>query len=143
MILDKFRLEGKVVLILGASRGIGRSTALACAEAGADVVLASRKLPDLETVAEEISALGHRALPISCHGARTEELEKLLKKTVEEFGRVDVLINSAATNPHLGATIDAEESAWDVTMGLNLKSYFLLSKMVARLMIKQGGGLNS
>ncbi len=140
MILDKYKLEGKVALINGASRGIGRAIALAFAEAGADVVLSSRKLPDLEAVAKEISPLGRRALPIACHTAKVEELEKLVKKTEEEFGRVDILVNNAATNPYLGPTINAEEYAWDVTMGLNLKGYFLLSKMVAPLMIKQGGG---
>jgi dehydrogenase/reductase SDR family protein 4 len=138
--LEKYKFQGKVVLITGASRGIGRATALACAELGADVVLSSRKLPDLEALTTEITSLGRRAIAVACHAARTEELEKLVKRSEEEFGHVDILVNNAATNPYLGPTVNAEEKVWDITMGLNMKGYFLLCKMVAQLMIKQGGG---
>ena len=137
---EKYNLQGKVVLINGASRGIGRATALACAEVGADVVLSSRKLPDLEAVTAEITSLGRRAIPVACHAARTEELENLVSRAKEEFGHVDILVNNAATNPYLGPMINAEEKTWDVIMGLNLKGYFLLCNKVAPLMIKQGGG---
>ena len=140
MILDKYRLDGKVVLITGGSRGIGRAMALGFAEAGADVAIAARKLPDLEAVAKEISALGRRSLPVAAHCAKKEEILMLVDRTMKEFGRIDVLVNNAGTNPYFGSLVDAEEWAWDKTMDLNLKGYFLLSQAVAKIMREQGGG---
>jgi len=140
MILDKYRLDGKVALITGGSRGIGRAIALGFAEVGADVVIASRKLHDLEQVAKEITALGRRSLAVATHAAHKEELNNLVERTMDEFGRIDILVNNAATNPVYGALLDLEERAWDIVMNLNLKGYFLLSQAVARLMIKQGNG---
>ena len=140
MILDKYRLDGKVALITGGSRGIGRAIALGFAEAGADVAIASRKLPDLGAVAKEISAFGRRSLPVAAHCAKKEEIRMLVDKTMEEFGRIDILVNNAGTNPYFGSLIEAEEWAWDVTMNLNLKGYFLLSQAVAKIMKEQGGG---
>lgn len=140
MVLDKYRLDGKVALITGGSRGIGKAIALGFAEAGADIVIASRKLPDLEAVANEISATGRHALPVAAHAAKKEEIDNLVDKTMAEFGRIDILVNNAGTNPYFGETINAEEWAWDVIMNLNLKGYFLLSQAVAKIMIKQGGG---
>jgi NAD(P)-dependent dehydrogenase (short-subunit alcohol dehydrogenase family) len=140
MILDKYRLDGKVALITGGSRGIGKAIALGFAEAGADIVIASRKLPDLEAVAEEISALGRRALPVAANTAQGTEINNLVSETMAEFGRVDILINNAGTNPFFGEIINAEEWAWDAIMNLNLKGYFLLSQGVAKIMMKQDGG---
>jgi len=135
-----FSLEGKVALVAGGSRGIGRASALAFAEAGADVVVSSRKLPDLETVAEEIKARGRKGLAITSHIARIEESKDLVEKVKAEFGRIDILMNNAGTNPYYGPIIDAEEWAWDVTMNVNLKGPFMLSQLVARMMREQGGG---
>jgi NAD(P)-dependent dehydrogenase (short-subunit alcohol dehydrogenase family) len=140
MILDKYRLDGKVALITGGSRGIGRAIALGFAEAGADMAVAARKLPDLEAVAKEISALGRRALPVVAHCAKKDEIQNLVEKTMKEFGRINILVNNAGTNPYFGNLIDAEEWAWDATFNLNLRGYFLLSQAVAKIMIKQGGG---
>ena len=142
MILDKYRLDGKVALITGGSRGIGRSIALGFAEVGADIVIASRKLADLEQVAKEISMLGRRSLAIPTHAAHREELDNLVKKSMDEFGQIDILVNNAATNPVYGSLLDLEERAWDTLMNLNLKGYFLLSQAVAKLMINQGGRLH-
>ena len=135
-----FSLENKVALVTGGSRGIGRAIALAFAEAGADVVVSSRKLPDLEQVAEEIRATGRKGLAISSHVAKAEESKNLVEKVKGEFGRIDILVNNAGTNPYMGPLIDAEEWAWDVTMNVNLKGPFMLGQMVARVMKEQGGG---
>jgi NAD(P)-dependent dehydrogenase (short-subunit alcohol dehydrogenase family) len=135
-----FSLENKVALVTGGSRGIGRAIALSFAENGADVVVSSRKLPDLEQVAEEIKKTGRKGLAISSHVAKAEESRNLVDKVKGEFGRIDILVNNAGTNPYMGPLIDAEEWAWDVTMNVNLKGPFLLGQMVARVMQEQGGG---
>jgi len=135
-----FSLDGRVALVTGGSRGIGRAIALAFAEAGADVAVSSRKLPDLEQVAEEIKAAGRKGLAVSSHIAKPEESGNLVETVKKEFGRIDILVNNAATNPYTGPLIDAEEWAWDVTMNVNLKGPFVLSQLVARVMRDQGGG---
>lgn len=140
MILDKFRLDNKVALITGGSRGIGKAIALGFAEAGADIVIAARKLPGLEMAAKEISALGKRCLPVAAHAANSGDLDNLVNKSISEFGRIDILVSNAATSTQFVDVIDVEEQAWDVVMNLNLKGYFLLTQKVARIMIKQGGG---
>lgn len=136
----RFSLDGRVALVTGGSRGIGRATALTFADAGADVAICARKLPELEVVADEIRAKGRKALAVASHVARVEELESLVEKVKAEFGRIDVLVNNAGTNPYYGPLIDAEEWAWDVTMNVNLKGPFILSQLVARIMRGQGGG---
>ncbi len=135
-----FSLEGKVALVAGGSRGIGRVIALTFAENGADVVISSRKLPDLEAVAEEVKATGRKCLAIASHIAKLEESQNLVEKVKADFGKIDILVNNAGTNPYMGPLIDAEEWAWDVTMNVNLKGPFLLSQLVARVMQEQGGG---
>ena len=136
----KSSLEGKVALVTGGSRGIGRASALAFAEAGADVVVSSRKLPDLEKVAEEIKAISGKGLAVASHIAKIDESRSLVEKVMAEYGRIDILFNNAGTNPYYGPLMDAEEWAWDVTMNVNLKGLFFLSQLVARVMKKQGGG---
>lgn len=138
--LDKFRLLGKVALVTGGSRGIGRSIALGLAEAGADIVLAARKLPDLEETAQEITKLGRRALAVSANIRHLPELDNLVNKAVGEFHSIDILVNNAATNPVFGSVFDIDEKAWDVTMGLNLKGCFFLSQAVGKVMREKGGG---
>jgi len=135
-----FSLEGKIALITGGSRGIGRATALAFASAGADLAIAGRKLPGLEKVAQEIRDLGRRALPVTAHIGRMDDIPKLVSKVKEEFGRIDILVNNAATNPTMASALDIDERAWDVIMNLNLKGLFFLSQTVATLMKEQGGG---
>jgi len=92
---SKLSLEGKVAVITGGSRGIGRATALAMADAGASVVVASRKAEDLEKVAEEIKATGAKSLAVACHVAKLEESKNLVDTVVKEFGRIDILVNNA------------------------------------------------
>lgn len=138
--LDRYRLLGKVALVTGSSRGIGRSIALCLADAGADIVLTARKVPDLEAVAHEITRMGRRALVVSANIRHLSAIDDLVKKAVSEFHQIDILINNAATNPVLGSVFDIDEKVWDVTMGLNLKACFFLSQAVGKIMLKKGGG---
>jgi len=140
MDFSKISLDGKVALVTGGSRGIGRASALAFADAGADVVVASRKLPDLEGVGGEIKAKGRKGLAVASHIARIEESKNLVEKVMAEFGRIDILMNNAGTNPYFGPLMEAEEWAWDTTMNVNLKGQFFLSQVVARIMKEQGCG---
>jgi NAD(P)-dependent dehydrogenase (short-subunit alcohol dehydrogenase family) len=135
-----FSLKGQVALITGASRGIGEAAAVGLAQAGADLVIASRKLPDLERVAAEVAKTGRKCLPVAAHVGRLEEINNLVKKAVEQFGRIDILVNNAATNPTMAQAIDVDERAWDSIMNLNLKGLFFLSQAVARVMKEKGGG---
>jgi dehydrogenase/reductase SDR family protein 4 len=135
-----FSLNGKVALVTGGSRGIGKAIAVGLAKAGADVALASRKLPDLEEVAKEIKGLKRKSLAVAAHVGRLEEINNLVSKVKEEFGRIDILVNNAGTNPTMDSALNVEERAWDSTMNLNLKGLFFLSQAVARVMKEQGGG---
>ncbi len=135
-----FSLEGKVALVTGGSRGIGRAFALGLAQAGADVVVASRKLSDLEKVSEEIRGLGRRSLAVAAHVAKMDQIKDLVSKVKDEFGKIDILVNNAATNPVMDHALDIEERAWDTIMNLNLKGLFFLSQAVARVMKEKGGG---
>ena len=135
-----FSLKDKVALITGASRGIGEATAIGLAQAGADVAIVSRKLPDLEKVGEEIKKLGRKCLPVQAHLGKTEEINHLIKRVLEEFGKIDILVNNAAANPTLASAMDIDERAWDSIMNLNLKGLFFLSQAVARVMKEKGGG---
>jgi len=137
-----FSLKGKVALITGGSRGIGRAIALAFAEAGASLVVSSRnkRPPELQKVAEEIQAKGGKALAIPAHVGKKEDVQNLVQKTLEEFGRIDILVNNAGVNPVLSALVDLEEEAFEKVIEVNLKGAFFMSKAVAREMIKQGGG---
>ncbi|MFC1940138.1 SDR family NAD(P)-dependent oxidoreductase [Chloroflexota bacterium] len=140
MVDSRFSLDGKVALVTGGSRGIGRAIALAFADAGADVVITGRNLPTLEEVVEEIKAKGGKGLAVASHVAKVEDSRSLVEKVKAELGRIDILVNNAGTNPYFGPLINAEEWAWDVTMNVNLKGPFILGQLVARMMREQGGG---
>lgn len=135
-----FDFTGKVVLITGGSRGLGRSMSLAFAERGADVVVASRKLPACEEVAREIEAMGRRALPYACHVGRWDELEGLVEASYAKFGKVDVLINNAGLSPLYPSLHEVTEDLFDKVVALNLKGPFRLSALVASRMAKGDGG---
>src|SRR5512139_3310139 len=136
----EFSLKDKVALITGASRGIGEATAIGLAQAGADLAIVSRKLPDLEKVAEEVRKLGKKCLPVQAHLGKVEEINQLVKRALEEFGKIDILVNNAATNPTMASAIDVDERTWDSIMNLNLKGLFFLGQAVARVMRGKGGG---
>jgi dehydrogenase/reductase SDR family member 4 len=137
---SQFRLDGRVALVTGGSRGIGRAAALGLAQAGADVAVAARKPEDLEQVAGEIRALGRRALAVPAHLGRREDIDRLFQAVAEAFGRLDVLVNNAATNPVFGPLADMDEAAWDRIMTLNVKGYLLASQRAARTMAPLGRG---
>jgi len=140
MNLSLFSLEGKVAVISGASRGIGHACALALADAGASVVVASRKIADLEPVAEEIKAKGVKSMAIAAHIAKIDESKTLIEQVMKAFGRIDILMNNAGTNPYYGPLMDQDEKTYDITMNVNLKGLFFLSQLAARIMKGQGGG---
>lgn len=139
MSFSQFSVEGQVALVTGGSRGMGEATAIALAEAGADVVVTSRKLPDLEKVASEVRRIGRKALAVQTHVGRVEHLQALVDKVVAEFGKIDILVNNAGTNFFMPA-IDMTEQGWDAVMNLDLKGLFFLSQAVARIMRERGGG---
>ncbi len=140
MNLSKFSCEGKVALITGGSRGIGRASALALADAGANVVVSSRKIADLEPVAEEIRSRGVKGLAVAAHNAKSEDSKMLIERVLKEFGRIDILLNNAGTNPYHGPIMDQDEKTYDITMNVNLKGIFILSQLAGRVMKERGGG---
>lgn len=133
-------LQGKITLVTGASRGIGRAVALILADAGADVAIASRSQADLEKVAEEIRALGRKALVVPTHIRKVDNLTTLVETVKNEFGRIDILVNNAATNPGMGPFVEQDERMYDQIMNTNLKGYTILSQLVGKIMVEQGGG---
>ncbi len=137
----KISMEGKVALVTGASRGIGKAIAAGLAEAGASVMLSSRKIDALEAAADEIrsgGAAGELAV-YAAHAGRVEEAEACVAATVERFGRLDVLVNNAATNPYYGATLGIEPSAFDKTVEVNLRGPLFWSKYAHAAFAEQGG----
>lgn len=138
--MTEFTLAGKVALVTGASRGIGRAIAMRLAQAGAKVVVNSRKLEAVQVVASEIQAAGGEALAVQAHVGRPEEVTALVAQTVEAFGRLDVVVNNAATNPHFGPLLTADEGQWDKILDSNAKAVFRVCKAVVPYMEAQGGG---
>jgi len=134
-----FTLEGKVAIVTGAGRGIGKSIALGLADAGADVVVCARTAADVEATAEEIRAKGRRSLPLPTDVRLAEQIASLVEKSVAEFGRIDILVNNAGGS-FIAATTDLSEGGWDAIVRENLKSVFLCSKAAARVMIDQKSG---
>ena len=135
-----FDLTGKVALITGASRGIGEAIAKAYAVAGAKVALSSRKQGGVDKIAEEITADGGTALAVAAHTGDAAAVQILVARTVETFGGIDILVNNAATNPHFGPIMTAEESHWDKILDVNVKGYFRLAQACAPHMRQRGGG---
>lgn len=134
------RLENKVAVITGASRGIGKAIALSYAQEGAKVVLASRKQETLDEVVSEIEALGGTALAIATHTGDMAQCENLISQAVAKFGQVDILVNNAATNPQFGPILQAEPSQWQKIFDVNIIGYFTLAQKAAESMQQTGGG---
>lgn len=139
MDVSQFSLEGQVALITGGSRGIGEATAMAFARAGADVAVTSRKLPDLERVANEVKKLGRKSLAMETHVGRMDQLQPLVDRVVAEFGRIDILVNNAGTSFYVSA-LEMTPEGWDAVMNLDLKGLFFLGQACARVMKEHGGG---
>lgn len=136
-----FGLKDKVAVITGASRGIGKAIATGFAEHGATLVIASRKQESLDAVAEELSKLGTKVTPIACHTGNIQQIKDLFQKVDEIHGKVDILVNNAATNPFFGDILSVDEGIWDKTNEVNLKGYFFMSLEAAKRMVKQGKGV--
>lgn len=135
-----FDFTDKVVLITGGSRGMGRSMALAFAERGADIIIASRKIEACEAVAAEVEALGRHALPVACHVADWDDIERLVAAAYERFGRVDVLINNAGMSPLYDKVSDVTSDLFDKVIGVNLKGPYRLMALVSERMMEGDGG---
>jgi dehydrogenase/reductase SDR family protein 4 len=134
-------LKGKVAIVTGASRGIGKAIALEMAKSGADLVVVSRKIADIEKTADEIKAMGRKAIAVAAHIGRLEDIATVVAKSKEAYGKIDILVNNAATNPTMDSALDASDRAWDSVMNLNLKGLFFLAQAVAKVMKEHGGGV--
>jgi NAD(P)-dependent dehydrogenase (short-subunit alcohol dehydrogenase family) len=133
-------LKDKVALITGASRGIGQAIAESFARSEARVVLASRNQPGLDKVAQGIIDSGGSALPIAAHTGDKAAVENLIQKVIAEFGGIDILVNNAATNPHFGPIMTADEGLWAKILDTNLVGYFRMAQACYESMRSRGGG---
>ena len=138
--MKEFDLKGKKALVTGASRGIGESIAKTLAAYGAELILASRKIDDLRKVEEDIKRSGGSADSIACHTGEMEQIRALFEEIKKRHGRLDILVNNAATNPYFGDVLGADEKVWDKTFAVNLKGMFFASQHAARMMKDSGGG---
>ena len=139
-IFDRFQLNGKVAVITGASKGIGEGIAHALAEAGASVVVSSRKQEAVDEVANALSEKGFDALAVAANAGNADELQKLVEAARKAYGGIDILVNNAAANPVFGPVENTEAWAYDKIMDVNLKGPFELSKLALPDMQKRGGG---
>ena len=138
---DLFDLTGRVAVVTGGSRGLGREMVLAFAEQGADVVIASRKLGNCEELADEVAErFGRRALPVQCHVGHWEQVDRLADTAYAEFGRVDILVNNAGMSPLYDSITSITEDLYDKVMDVNLKGVFRLSAVVGERMKADGRG---
>jgi NAD(P)-dependent dehydrogenase (short-subunit alcohol dehydrogenase family) len=141
-VIPSLDATGKVVIVTGGSKGLGREMALGFAEAGADVVVASRKLAPCEAVADEVRAMGRRALPVSCHVGDWDQCDGLIDATVAEFGKIDVLINNAGIAPVPPSLLEVTADLFDKTIAVNLKGPLRLTALAAEHMPAGGSVVN-
>ena len=136
-----FRLDGKVALVTGGSRGLGREMVEAFARVGADVVIASRKQDACDALAKEVEQeTGRRALAVGCHVADWDACDALAQRALDHFGRVDVLVNNAGMSPLYPSPVEISEALWDKVLGVNLKGAFRLTAVLGDAMKRAGGG---
>jgi NAD(P)-dependent dehydrogenase (short-subunit alcohol dehydrogenase family) len=138
-VLDKFRLDGKVALVTGAGKNLGKVIALALAEAGADVAVTSRTPSEIQKVAEEIREKGKRALSIPLDVTDSAQVERGVRQVVSEFGRIDILVNNAAVRSSK-TLLELSEAEWRAVIDTNLTGAFLCCKAVGPFMVRQGSG---
>jgi NAD(P)-dependent dehydrogenase (short-subunit alcohol dehydrogenase family) len=136
---ELFDLRGKVALVTGASRGLGRAMAQGLAEAGADLVITSRHLSEVEHTASELASGGRKVLPLQADVTRAAEVEKAVTRAVAALGGIDILVNNAGINIRKPA-LDLTESDWDQTLDINLKGCFLVAQAVGRHMLARQRG---
>ena len=137
---EAFDLSGRVAIVTGASRGIGKAIAKTFAQAGAKVVLSSRKQTALDEAAQEICAADGEAVGIAAHNGDKQALNALVETTAERYGRLDILVNNAATNPHFGRILEADDSYWRKTIDVNLMGNVWLTQAAVKRMRAGGGG---
>ena len=140
MATNLFDLTGKIALVTGASRGIGEEIAKLLAQQGAHVIVSSRKLEDCESVAAAIRAAGGSAEAFACHVGRMEDIAATFAHIRETHGRLDILINNAATNPYFGHILDTDLAAYNKTVDVNIRGYFFMSVEAGKMMKAQGRG---
>jgi NAD(P)-dependent dehydrogenase (short-subunit alcohol dehydrogenase family) len=139
--LDRFDLTGRVALVTGATRGLGRAIVQGLAAVGADIVIASRKRDACDEVAEYVRGRGRRAFAYACHVANWNEIDGLVDAAYDHFGRVDVLVNNAGISPLYPNPEGVSEALWDKVLGVNLKGPFRLSALVGARMRERGGSI--
>lgn len=139
MSTNLFSLEGKVAVVTGGSRGFGKAIALALADAGADVVVASRTQSDLDKVAEEIKAKGRKALAVATDTSKLDMVKNLGAKTMEAFGKVNILVNNAGIGNSM-PFLNMKEEEWDRVMDINMKGYVFCTQVIGGIMFKAKSG---
>ena len=140
MTTDLFDLTGKIALVTGASRGIGKEAAKLLAQQGAHVIISSRKQAACETVAQEIHDGGGQASAYACHIGDSDQIEAIFNHIRAEHGRLDILVNNAAANPYYGHITETDPGAFDKTVEVNIRGYFFMSVNACRMMQQNGGG---
>ncbi len=137
---SEFDLDGRIALVTGASRGIGEAIARTLAAHGATVIVSSRKADGCENVARSIRGEGGRSEARTCHIGELEQIRALMTAVESEHGRLDILVNNAAANPYFGPIVDTEPAAFQKTVDVNIRGYFFMSSLGAKLMARHGGG---
>jgi len=138
--LDRFSLQGRTALVTGGSRGIGRAICLALAGAGARVAVSSRKADACQAVVDEIAAAGGTAIAVAGHAGRADEIDRTVDTVMQQWGRLDILVNNAATNPQFGPLVDTAESAFDKVNEVNVKGPWLFARAAHRAWMGEHGG---
>ena len=139
-IANTFDLSGKIALVTGASRGIGQAIAELLAQHGAHVIISSRKAESCQVVVDNIINAGGSAEAMACHIGEMAQIEAIFAQIEAKHGRLDILVNNAATNPHFGSIVDTDVNAFQKTVDVNIRGYFFMSSYGAKLMAKNGGG---
>lgn len=140
MATNLFDLTGKIALVTGASRGIGEEIAKLLAEQGAHVIVSSRKIDDCTAVADEIKAAGNKAEAFACNIGNMDDITAIFDHVRSTHGKLDILVNNAATNPYFGHILDTDLGAYNKTVEVNIRGYFFMSIEGGKLMRENGGG---
>lgn len=138
---DLFDLTGKIALVTGASRGIGEAIAVTLADYGAEVIVSSRKIDGCQAVADKINEAGGKAHAMACHIGEMDQITETFAKIKDQFGRLDILVNNAATNPYFGHVLETDLGAFQKTVDVNIRGYFFASVEAGKMMKEQGGGV--
>ncbi|WP_413301099.1 SDR family oxidoreductase [Bacillus sp. 1P10SD] len=138
-IRELYDIKGKTAIVTGGGRGLGEQIALAYAEAGANIVVCSRKVEACQEVSERLEKLGVRSMALQCDVSNVEDIQRVVEKTVEEFGTIDILVNNSGAT-WAAPALEMEAKHWDKVMDVNVKGVFLFSQAVGKIMVEQGSG---